>query len=106
MDDILKRMLLVEEQADEIVAAAEREAEQILTASRQQINDEKVQAQQALAKEYEALLSARLTTARSERDKALAEADKRHAIELKAFHQSLDRRLREVKEALAYPSDK
>lgn len=104
MDDILKRMLLVEEQADAIVAAAEREAELVLTASRQHINDTKVQAQQALTKEYEELLSARLAAARGERDKALAEADKRHAVELKAFHQGLDRHLREVKEALAYPS--
>lgn len=106
MDDILKRMLLVEEEAEKIIAAAGRKAEEILTASRQQINDEKIQAQQALAKEYETLMAERLAAARGERDKALAEADKRHADELKAFRQGLDRRLREVKEALAYPSDK
>jgi vacuolar-type H+-ATPase subunit H len=104
MDDILKRMLLVEEQADEIVAAAEQEAKKILTASRQRINDENIQAQHALTKEYDALLATRLAAARQERDQALAEADQRHAAELKAFAQGLEGRMKEVKEALAYPS--
>lgn len=104
MDDILKRMLLVEEQADSFVAAAEQEAEKILTASRQQINDEKVLAQQALAKDYEAVLAARLAQAHAERETALAAADIKHQADLMVFRQRLTQRLQPVKEALAYPS--
>ena len=76
MDDILKRMLAVEREADGIVASARLEAENILEEARRKANELLADAQVALATEVENLVKEKVAAAENNKSANLEEADK------------------------------
>ena len=79
MDNILQRMLAVDQEADEIVKAAHNEAEKIQIASRQRLSEENQAFERALNQECDQLLQSHLADLDARRTRMLAEADSRIA---------------------------
>ena len=75
MDDILQRMLAVEEKAAELVRRAEADAADILERGRLEAAAAETAAQTRLRTEAETLVSERVEQATAKREKALAHAD-------------------------------
>jgi len=103
MDDILKRMLAVEKEADTIVLHAQEEAAQILEASRQKANEITAEAQSALAHEVEEMTTRRLDEAISGKADRLREADDKMKDELESFRNGLSKHLDEITQILLFP---
>ncbi len=103
MDDILKRMLAVEKEADKIVLQATEEAEQILEDSRQKANEIAAEAQTALAREVEELTSRRLDEAVAGKTDRLRETDEKMKGELESFRKEVSKHLDEITQILLYP---
>ena len=104
MDDILKRMLDVEKEADRIVLHATEEAEQILEDSRQEANQLASEAQTALAHEVEEMTSKRLDEAISGKADRLREADEKMKGDLESFRKEVSKHLDEITQILLYPA--
>ena len=104
MDDILKRMLAVEKEADKIVLHATEEAEQILEDSRQKANEIAADAQAALAHEVEEMTSKRLDEAISGKADRLREADEKMKGELESFRKEVSKHLDEITQILLFPA--
>jgi len=77
VDDILQRMLAVEQEAEEIVAEADRQADAILQAGRQGAADLEARRMRETSEEADALVHERMKAAEANRDHALAEAQQR-----------------------------
>ena len=77
MDDILKRMLAVEREADNIVTSARLEAKVILEEARRKANEILADAQVALATEVETLVKEKVATAENNKVASLQEADRK-----------------------------
>lgn len=104
MDDILKRMLAVEKEADKIVLHATEEAEQILEDSRQKANEIAADAQTTLAQEVENMTSKRLDEAISGKADRLREADEKMKGELDSFRKEVFKHLDEITQILLFPA--
>ncbi len=104
MDDILKRMLAVEKEADKIVLHATEEAEQILEDSRQKANEIAADAQNALAHEVENMTSKRLDEAIAGKADRLREADEKMKGELESFRKEVFKHLDEITQILLFPA--
>ena len=100
MDDILKRMLAVEAQADQLSRDATLQAERILADGRRDANDLAATAQSQLADAVEALLQQRLAQAISDKKARLAAADQEMQGRLREFQDAIARRLPAVRQAL------
>ena len=103
MDDILKRMLAVEKEADKIVLNSKEEAEQILEESRQKANELAAEAQVALAHEVEELTAKKLGEAMSGKADRLREADEKMKVELDSFRKEVSKHLDKITHILLYP---
>ena len=103
MDDILKRMLAVEKEADTIVLNATEEAEHILENSRQTANEIAAEAQSSLAKEVEEMTTKHIDEAISGKADRLREADEKMKGELESFRNGLSKHLEEVTRILLFP---
>ena len=79
MDNILQRMLAVDQEADEIVKTARDEAERLQIASRRHISEETQAFERALNRECEQLLQSRLSDIAAQRSALLAKVDERVA---------------------------
>lgn len=75
MDNILKKMLAVEAEADKIVQKATQEAEKIREQGRLQANEWSNKTQNQLAEEVESFLRQQLQQAREQRQQQLASAE-------------------------------
>ena len=104
MDDILKRMLAVEKEADRIVLQSTEQAEQILEESRQKANELAAVAQATLAREVEEMTSKRLDEAISGKAERLREADEKMKGELESFRKEISKHLDEITQILLYPA--
>ena len=104
MDDILKRMLAVEKEADKIVLRSKEEAEQILEESRQKANEISSEAQATLAREVEELTTKKLDEALAGKSDRLREADERMKGNLEAFRKEVSKHLDEITRILLYPN--
>ncbi|MBQ7652429.1 MAG: hypothetical protein IJS15_15835 [Victivallales bacterium] len=103
MDDILKRMLAVEKEADKIVLNATEEAEKILEDSRQKANEIAAEAQSDLAKEVEEMTARRIDEAVSGKADRLREADEKMKGELEAFRKEVSKHLDDITRILLFP---
>jgi len=89
MDDILKRMLVVESEADKIVADAQAEAEKIMEEARRKVNEQNAAAQEALSRDVEALVSGKVDAALQAKGAELSERNRRTDEEMSEFRRSL-----------------
>ncbi len=71
MNDLLQRMLAVDQEAETIVQQAESEAAQLSEQMRQQINRERQEAQLAVQQECDKLLQAEIAKAHREAEEIL-----------------------------------
>ena len=102
MDDILKRMLAVESEADKIVAEAQAQAEKIMEEARQKVNAQTAEAHEAMSREAEALVSSRVEGAQKAKSAKLAEQNRRTDDEMAAFRKELAPQLSKVTEELLF----
>jgi F0F1-type ATP synthase membrane subunit b/b' len=76
MDDLLQRMLAIDQQADKLVQAAEAEAAKIMEATRTEISEKRKKAQAELLEECDEKLRLQVEKAKKElENKALAETE-------------------------------
>ena len=104
MDDILKRMLAVEREADNIVSGARIEAKVILEEARRKANEILADAQVALVTEVETLMKEKLDAAENNKVTSLEEADRKMAEKVAAFRQAVNSHLPETVQALLFPA--
>lgn len=105
MDDILKRMLAVEHEADMIVLHATEESEKILEESRQNANEIAAEAQRALAVEVEEMTSRKLEEANAGKVEKLREADEKMKSDLEAFRVQVSKHRGDVAKILLFPCE-
>lgn len=103
MDDILKRMLAVEQQADRIVREANATAEQIMEEGRRKANEITADAQVKLAAEVDAMVQKKVDEALVGKAQKLAEADKRMEGQLAEFRQKTSKSQPAIVKALLFP---
>ena len=103
MDDILKRMLAVEREADNIVTSARLEAKVILEEARRKANEILADAQVALATEVETLVKEKVATAENNKVASLQEADKKMEEKVAEFRRAVNSHLQETVQALLFP---
>ena len=104
MDDILKRMLAVEREADNIVTSARLEAKVILEEARRKANEILADAQVALATEVETLVKEKVATAENNKVASLQEADKKMEEKVAEFRRAVNSHLQETVQALLFPT--
>ena len=104
MDDILRRMLAVEREADNIVSGARIEAKVILEEARRKANEMLADAQVALVTEVETLMKEKLDTAENNKVTSLEEADRRMAEKVAVFRKAVNSHLQETVQALLFPT--
>lgn len=104
MDDILKRMLAVEREADNIVSGARIEAKVILEEARRKANEILADAQVALVTEVETLMKEKLDAAENNKVTSLEEADRKMVEKVAAFRQAVNSHLPETVQALLFPA--
>ena len=104
MDDILKRMMEAEAEAEEIVKAANAEGDRLRSEARREANLQLAEAQKSLATETEQYVSSRLSKAHEEEKAALQEGDSRMREDLAEYERRFARHTQEVAELLLYPS--
>ena len=104
MDDILKRMLAVEREADNIVSGARIEAKVILEEARRKANEILADAQVALVTEVETLMKEKLDAAENNKVTSLEEADKKMAEKIEDFRKSVNSHLPEIVQVLLFPA--
>jgi len=105
MDDILKRMLAVEQEADQIVRDSQTEAERIMEEGRREANKIAADAQLTLAKEVEALIQAKVDAALKGKKERLGEADRSMQSKLEDFRKKVDFHIDEACKALLFPAE-
>lgn len=79
MDEVLTRLLAVENEADELFSRAEVEAERLLAAGRAKLSDERDVAHRKIEERARELVESREAQAREQRDSMLADVDRRLA---------------------------
>ena len=102
MDDILKRMLAVESEADAIISGAQETSEKIMEDARMQSNELATRMQSDLSTEAEHLVESRLEEARRTKGERLAEENRKTDLELKEFERGLEAHLPELTDALLF----
>ena len=100
MDDILKRMLEVEQEAERLVADAQVDADKLVQEWLQKANELSAEGQKALAGEVEALQTEALRAIQEEKAKRLREADERMCSEIEQFRLEITKALPKVEKAL------
>ena len=103
MDDILKRMMAAEAEADEVVKKATEEADALRGEARRQANVLLAEAQKKLAAEADEFINTSLEKARVEEKEALEKGDANMKDELLAFDRRFAARCQEVTDLLLYP---
>ena len=104
MDDILKRMLAVEREADNIVTSARLEAKVILEEARRKANEILADAQVALATDVETLVKEKVATAENNKVASLQEADRKMEEKVAEFRKAVNSHLQETVQALLFPT--
>ena len=104
MDDILKRMLAVEREADSIVSSARLEAKVTLEEARRKANEILADAQVALAREVETFVKEKLEAAENNKAASLEEADRKMAEKVAEFRQAVNSHLQEIVQLLLFPA--
>lgn len=100
MDDLLKRMLAVEQEANTLVAQANGEAKKLLAEARRQANEEAAQEQASSAREYNEILETAVKQAQAERAQLLDEADIVANVRAQRFRAVIQKRRETVVSAL------
>jgi len=103
MDDILQRMLQVEQEAEALVREAEIEAESILAAARRDASAVDERAQHEINAETQALIDREITAAEQRKAEALAAAVETLAARATELRACLATQTQQVVEAVAYP---
>ena len=75
MDDLLKRMLAVEQEADALVASATEESRRVRAEARRQANEESSREQSATSAAYASVVEEAVSAAETERARLLAAAE-------------------------------
>ena len=104
MDDILKRMLAVEREADSIVSSARLEAKVTLEEARRKANEILADAQVALAREVETFVKEKLEAAENNKAASLEKADRKMAEKVAEFRQAVNSHLQEIVQLLLFPA--
>ena len=105
MDDILKRLLAVEKTAQEVTDAAEKKAQDLRAQARREASELDEKAQADLIREYENVIAEKLQAARDERNRHLAEADKKMVDKAAAFSKKIAGRLDAIVQVLAFSEE-
>ena len=100
MDDILKRMLEVEAEAEGIVSAAEQQARDLMAVARKRANDDDAAEQAVSASEYVALIKSELAKAEAKRQTLLDGADAELNKRAAAFTAKIARHKADIAAAL------
>jgi len=100
MDNILKKMLAVEAEAEKIVLNATQEAEKIREQGRLQANEWSNKKQNQLAEEVETFLRQQLNQAEKQRQTQLAAAEQDLRQRQQEFQAQIARRLPALRQAL------
>ena len=103
MDDILQRMLAVEEEADAVLRKAEKEAENIAARNRQDAAELQREMRDATEEQANALIQERINDANRAKEEALQAARAGLDARLKEFREKIRNRAHLIVEALAYP---
>ena len=103
MDDILKRMMAAEAEADELVEKANAEADALRSEARRQANVLLAEAQKKLSAEADEFISSSLEKARVEEKEALEKGDANMKDQLLGFDRRFAARCQEVTDLLLYP---
>lgn len=85
MDDILKRLMAVEQEAEKITAEAEEQARTLMTEARRQANANEAAEQAQSAKDYTDVIRKGAEEAEAERQRRLAQAEAGFAERARAF---------------------
>ena len=104
MDDILKRMLAVEREADSIVSSARLEAKVTLEEARRKANEILADAQVALATEVENLVKEKISAAENNKVATLEEADRKMVEKVAEFKKAVNSHLQEIVQVLLFPA--
>ncbi|MBR4675361.1 MAG: hypothetical protein IKP00_12915 [Victivallales bacterium] len=104
MDDILKRMLAVEREADNIVSSSRLEAKVILEEARRKANELLADAQVALAREVETFVKEKLAAAENNKAASLEEADRKMVEKVAEFKKAVNSHLQEIVQVLLFPA--
>ena len=103
MDDILKRMMAAEAEADELLKTATDKADAMRGEARRQANVLLAEAQKKLAAEADEFINSSLEKARVEEKEALEKGDTNMKDELLGFDRRFAARCQEVTDLLLYP---
>lgn len=103
MDDVLTRMLTVEQEADRLAAAAEAEAEALRDQGRRQAEDDKAALLRDIEAEAQRLVAQQVAAAETNREETLRRAEPRLEQQAAAFAQAIAARAALALRHLAYP---
>jgi len=103
MDNILQRMLRVEEEARELVREAEAEAARIREEGRRESTALEEEMQAETAKQAEALVEERVAEAEAAKRESLDASEKEFDKQAAALREQVSRKRQFLVETLAYP---
>ena len=89
LDDLLNRLISVEDEADGIVAAANDEARDILADARKKASEAESSGHEADAKDAEDIISNAVSKAEREKEIQLEKAAEEHKAQANAFREKL-----------------
>lgn len=104
MDNILQRMLAVDQQADDIVQSARQEAERLQTETRRKLTEENQAFEHSLNEECEKILQDRLAVIESQRQALLQEADRRIEVQCRQLAEAAAGQISALADVLSYPT--
>lgn len=103
MDDILQRMLLVEQDAERLAEQATHEAETVVAAGRREANLLEERAQTEIAAAAAKLVDDAVAATEKEKREALAAADEALSATLAEFRVGIEKQAAVVVDAVAFP---
>ncbi len=103
MDEILQRVLRIEQEAEKRLQAARDEAQGVMEQGRRDVAEMEERGLAELTTEAESLIASRVADAEKERQTALESTQAQVNRNLTAFRKRLDSQAAFVLDALAYP---
>lgn len=104
MNDLLKRMLAIDQEAEKLVQEADADATKILQDTRLQIGKDREEAQAALIAECDTMLREQIEQSRKKAEMELKTVDAELESQQKLFAERISRRKPEILRHLLLPS--
>jgi len=103
MDNILQRMLAVDQEADAIVSQANEESERLHIECRRKVMEENAAFEQTVNEECDKLYKTRMADIEALRQGLLDEMDSRIASRRRTFADAVSKRCEQIAEVLMHP---